>query len=435
MLRSFQNHIDHNLAFITKGKLLVAISGGLDSVVLTHLCHKLKLNISLAHCNFNLRNEESDADEDFVLQLAEDLDLEVFIESFDTEDYAKNNKLSTQMAARELRYQWFEDLATQLQFDYILTAHHADDNLETFLINLSRGTGLDGLIGIPEINGNIVRPLLKFSREDIETYATANKLKWQEDSSNASTKYLRNKLRHEVIPVLKEINPQILQNVEITQVHLQEISEIVDDTLAEVQKKVVSIEGEIIKFNIKKLLQLSHPKAYLYQLIKSFDFPEINDVYNLITAQSGKHVFSATHRLLKDREFLLLSELTSDISLNQDINYNDKQIQCSLGHLTFEEVEAIGEVSKSVIYVDKDTLEFPLTLRSWQEGDVFFPIGMKGKKKVGKYFKDEKLSLIEKEQSQLLCSGTKIIWIVGRRADNRFKVTESTQHILKIQLQ
>jgi tRNA(Ile)-lysidine synthase len=434
MLKSFQDHIFQDLSFLTKSKLLLTISGGLDSVVLTHLCHELKLNVSLAHCNFNLRSEESDADEDFVLQLAEDLDLKIFIESFDTVDYANKQKLSTQMAARELRYHWFEDLANQLHFDFILTAHHADDNLETFLINLSRGTGLDGLTGIPEINGNIVRPLLKFSRDEIALYAKENQIKWREDSSNASTKYLRNKLRHEVIPVLKEINPQLLQNFEKTQEHLQDISEIVEDSLAEVQKKVVSIEGEIIKFNIKKLLQLSHPKAYMYQLIKSFDFPEFNDVFNLIESQSGKQVFSATHRLIKDREYLLLSELTSNETLSREINSNDKQVQCALGILTFEEVNGIGDASKSVIFVDKDMLEYPLTLRSWQEGDMFFPIGMEGKKKVSKYFKDDKLSLIEKEKSQLLCSGKKIVWIVGRRTDNRFKVTESTQHILKIQL-
>ncbi|TVZ59487.1 tRNA(Ile)-lysidine synthase [Flavobacteriaceae bacterium MAR_2010_105] len=435
MLATFQNHLDHNLSFLTKSKLLLAISGGLDSVVLTHLCHKLNLNFSLAHCNFNLRADESDADEAFVLQLAEDLELEVFIESFDTEDYANQHKLSTQMAARELRYHWFDDLANQLHFDYILTAHHADDNLETFLINLSRGTGLDGLTGIPEINGNIVRPLLKFSREQIEAYATQNHIKWRDDSSNASTKYLRNKLRHEAIPVLKEINPQLLQNFTQTQEHLNDISEIIEDSLAEVQKKVVTIEGEIIKFNIKKLLQLSHPKAYLYQLVKSFDFPEFNDVYNLIDAQSGKHVVSPTHRLIKDREFLLLSEITSNENLSQLINSNDQQVQCALGVLTFEAVDAIGDASKSVIYIDKDKLNFPLTLRSWQNGDVFFPMGMEGKKKVSKYFKDEKFSLIEKENSQLLCSGHKIVWIVGRRADNRFKVTDNTQHILKIQLQ
>ena len=254
MLNNFQNHINQNLSFLNKSRLLIAISGGLDSVVLTHLCHQLKLNLALAHCNFNLRGDESDGDEEFVLQLAEDLDLEVFIESFETEDYAKTYKLSTQMAARELRYNWFEELAEQLNFDFILTAHHADDNLETFLINLSRGTGLDGLMGIPEVNNKIVRPLLTFSREDIETYAKTNKLTWREDSSNASNKYLRNKLRHDVIPVLKEINPFLLQNFESTQNHLQDSKQIIEDTIVRIQKKAVYVDNDnVIRLSIKKL--------------------------------------------------------------------------------------------------------------------------------------------------------------------------------------
>ncbi|HLT34407.1 MAG TPA: tRNA lysidine(34) synthetase TilS, partial [Aquaticitalea sp.] len=193
MLTEFHRHINSRLPFLLKGKLLLAISGGMDSVVLTHLCKKAQLNIALAHCNFNLRGAESDDDEEFVLQLADDLDLEVFIESFETEEYSREHKLSTQVAARELRYNWFHELSDQLDFDYILTAHHADDNLETFLINFTRGTGLEGLTGIPEMNGKIVRPLLPFSRANLELYAISEKIQWREDSSNVSKKYLRNK--------------------------------------------------------------------------------------------------------------------------------------------------------------------------------------------------------------------------------------------------
>ena len=272
MIHTFKTHIEKSLSFLHKSKLLIAISGGLDSVVLTHLCHEAKLNFSLAHCNFNLRGDESDADEEFVLQLAEDLDLEVFIESFDTEIYAKGHKLSTQMAARELRYDWFSSLAQQLGFDYILTAHHADDTFETLLINLTRGTGLDGLTGIPEVNFNIVRPLLPFSREQIETYAKEDRLKWQEDSSNASNKYLRNQLRHEVIPVLKSMNPQVLQNVSTTIENLQNSQQIIEDAIVRIQKKVVTINGDVIKLNIKKLQKLSNPKVYLYELLKKAYF-------------------------------------------------------------------------------------------------------------------------------------------------------------------
>ncbi|MGB1308982.1 MAG: tRNA lysidine(34) synthetase TilS [Oceanihabitans sp.] len=423
--------------------LLVAISGGLDSVVLTHLCKQAKLNFALAHCNFNLRGNESDADQDFVLQLAEDLDVEVFIQNFETEKFAKAHKLSTQMAARELRYEWFQELSKQLQFDYILTAHHADDNLETFLINLTRGTGLDGLTGIPEVNENIVRPLLKFSREEMESFAKNNNLKWREDSSNASTKYLRNKLRHEVIPKLKEVNPELLPNFEKTQSNLQDAKDILEDAVLSVQKKVVSVEGEVIKFHIKKLQKLSNTKAYLYELLKDFQFTEWNDVYNLLEAQSGKQVFSATHRLLKDRKHLLLTEISSKenrvIQSESEesiiISEKENQIQTPLGILFFDEADAIFGKRTNVSFVDKDLLKFPLSVRKWQKGDYFYPLGMQGKKKLSKFFKDEKYSLIEKEKALVLCAGDDVVWVINKRADNRYKVTNKTKNILKITLQ
>lgn len=440
MLKAFQNQVNNNLSFLNESKIIIAISGGLDSVVLTHLCHQLNLNIALAHCNFNLRGKESDVDENFVLQLAEDLNLEVFIEKFDTEYFAKQNKLSIQMAARELRYNWFEELAEQLQFDYILTAHHADDNLETFLINLSRGTGIGGLIGIPEINDNIVRPLLPFSREEIKTYAKESNLKWREDSSNKSTKYLRNKLRHDVIPALKEVNPQFLQNFKKTQKHLHDTKQIVEDRLIRIEKKTVSVEDSVIKFNIKKLQKLSYPKAYLYQLLKDYNFTEWYDIYNLLEAQSGKQVFSETHRLIKDRKYLLLSKLDSDDFLSEGeesllIKENTKQFQIPIGILFFDEADAIFGNRTTVIHIDKNKIKFPLTIRKWQKGDYFYPFGMTGKKKLSKYFKDEKLSLLDKENTWLLCSENNIVWVINKRADNRFKVTKKTKQILKIELQ
>jgi tRNA(Ile)-lysidine synthase len=439
MFKSFQNHINQNLPFLTKSKLLIAISGGIDSVVLTHLCHKSKLDFALAHCNFNLRGKESDADENFVLQLSKDLNKECFIECFETETYAKQHKLSTQMAARELRYKWFKELAEQLDFDYILTAHHTDDNLETFLINLSRGTGLDGLIGIPEINEAIVRPLLRFSREEIEAYANANNLNWREDASNRSTKYLRNKLRLEVIPKLKEINPQLLQNFKQTITHLKDSKAIIDDSIENISDTVISeVSDNEIRFNISKIEALNTPKAYLYELLKDYNFTAWNDVYNLLNAQSGKYVVSATHRLIKDRDCLLLSEI-NNVILNESeeslcITETDKQTQTPFGILFFDEADALFGKRTNVIFVNKDKLNFPLTIRKYQDGDYFYPFGMQGKKKLSKYFKDEKLSLLDKENVWVLCSGDDIVWVINRRADNRFKVTESTKSILMIEL-
>lgn len=434
---SFENHINKNLSFLKGSRLLLAVSGGIDSIVLTHLCYKLNLNIALAHCNFNLRNSESDADEQFVVELAEDLNLEAFVESFDTKAYAEKNKRSIQMAARELRYHWFEALAKQLQFDYILTAHHADDNLETFLINFTRGTGLEGLTGIPEVNDNFVRPLLPFSSHEIYTYAKENKIKWRDDSSNASVKYLRNKLRHEVIPILKEINPSLLQSFKNTLSNLQDANTIIKDKIEDlIKSNVIKQTDKGYQISISELKTNKNPKAYLYELFKDYGFTEWNDVAGLLEAQSGKQVFSATHRLIKDREHLLLSEINEEEHTEIMIYEDDKQVETPLGILCFDKANTVlHNPDKNIIYVDKALLDYPLILRQPKQGDIFFPLGMVGKKKLSKYLKDEKLSLLDKENTLVLCSGNTIFWVVNRRADNRFKITAKTKEILKIELQ
>lgn len=437
MLKAFKNHIKQQLPFLKESKLLVAISGGVDSVVLTHLCKEANLDFALAHCNFNLRGNESDADENFVLNLAEDLEVEVFIQNFDTESFAKNEKLSIQLAARQLRYDWFFELSEQLNFDYILTAHHADDNLETFLINLSRGTGLEGLIGIPEVNETIVRPLLSFSRDYIEDYAKTNHLKWREDSSNASTKYLRNKLRHDVIPVLKDINPDVLANFQNTLAHLNDSSTIVEDAVDSfLNKAIVSIDESQISYKISEFETINNPKAYLFEVFKDYGFTQWKDIENLLTAQSGKLVFSKTHQLLKDRDYLILSELSSKEN-NETVTILEDQNEIKLpnGILCIESVEEIGKTDKSTIYIDKKTLKYPLTVRHWEKGDYFYPLGMQGKKKLSKFFKDEKLSLLDKQKTLLLCSDHQVVWVINHRADNRFKLTKQTQDILKIKYQ
>jgi len=444
VLKQLKNHIEANLAFLKKSKLLIAISGGLDSVVLTHLSQKLKLNVALAHCNFNLRGRESDTEEQFVIDLANELNLEVFTQNFDTEAYAKTNKLSTQMAARDLRYDWFQELAKQLQFDYILTAHHADDNLETFLINLSRGTGLDGLTGIPEQNENIIRPLLSFSRDAIEAYAKENEIEWREDVSNASDKYLRNAIRHHITPKLKELNPQMLQSFEKTTNHLKDTQQIILDRIEEVENHIISKKDNgDVHFDIKMLKTLSNPKPYLYQLLKDYGFTEWNDVENLLDAQSGKQIISSTYRLVKNRDELILGEIKSISTKKIVIADTDRKVMiANSAVLFFDEADSLfgkrtdikdayDKFSNSIL-VDKDLLKFPLSVRAWEQGDYFYPFGMKGKKKLSKFFKDEKLSLLEKEKIELLCSGENIIWVIGKRFDDRFKVTDKTKHILKI---
>ena len=436
MFKEFQKHIHNNLTFLTKSKLLIAISGGLDSVVLTYLCSDLKLDLVLAHCNFNLRDDESDADETFVLNLAKSLDLKVFTRSFDTKAYAESQKLSIQMAARELRYNWFKALSVELECDYTLTAHHADDNLETFLINLTRGTGLEGLTGIPEINNTIVRPLLPFSREALVNYAKEKQLKWREDSSNASTKYLRNKLRHEVIPSLKEVNPQLMQNFNKTLNNLSDTTDIVEESVDAVSKRAISeIDGNKISYHTKAFKNLNNPKAYLYEVFKEYGFTEWDDVFNLLNAQTGKQLFSKTHRLLKDRDALILTENSSEHKTTTLITSDAKKTAINKGCLLIETPQIVSDLSTNEIYIDKELLKFPLIVRSWQEGDYFYPLGMQGKKKLSKYFKDEKLSLIDKQSVQLLCSKNDIVWVIGKRADNRFKVSNTTKKILKITFQ
>jgi len=445
MLVSFKNHINTKFPFLKDTRLVIAISGGIDSVVLAHLCHKLNFNFALAHCNFNLRGNESDADEAFVLDLGEQLDVEVFVQNFDTEVYAEENKCSIQMAARELRYDWFSELARQLNFDYIITAHHADDNLETFLINFTRGTGLNGLTGIPELNGNIARPLLSFSRETIEAYAKSENIDWREDSSNSSRKYLRNKLRHDVIPILKEINPNVLHSLQNTLSNLKETEAIVNQSIKDfLSKAILKKEGNTITYAVSEFKKQNNSKAFLFEAFKDCGFTEWNDVEGLLDAETGKYIASGTHKLTKHREFLILtychSELVSEsISLNQPIKISAVEVQKSqvktpLGVLFFDEAEALRDNAKNTIYVDLEMLKYPLEFRLWQTGDVFHPIGMKGKKKVSKYLKDEKLTPREKDNTWVLTSEDKIVWVVGRRADDRFKVAGRTNQILKIEL-
>lgn len=440
MQQKLTNHINTKFPFLKDKKLLIAISGGVDSVVLTHLLSVLNFDISLAHCNFKLREKVSDLDEEFVLKLGEKLNIKTFTTQFETNKFVQENKLSTQIAARELRYNWFESLVNKHQFEYVLTAHHADDNLETFLINLSRGTGLDGLTGIPEINGNILRPLIPFSRNEIIDFAKENHIDWREDQSNASTKYIRNKIRHQVVPILKEINPSVLETFAKTTNHLKESQQIIEDRIQEVSKEIIqkdfSTSLEMTKLNIDKINQLSNPKAYLYQFLKDCNFTEWNDVFKLLSAQSGKQVFSKTHVLLKDRNFLILTK--NSFSTKQEtiveIIENTTEIKNPI-HLKFETVKNPSLHSKEIIFLDKNELNFPLKLRKWENGDVFYPSGMIGKKKISKYFKDEKLSLIDKQNTWLLCNNNdSIIWIVGYRLDNRFIAKKESNSVLKISL-
>ena len=431
MLQEFQKHIEFTFPFLKDKKLLVACSGGLDSVVLTHLCFHSNLDVTLAHCNFQLRGNESDGDAAFVARLAQELKVPHLSTVFDTKKVLSQNGGSVQMVARQLRYKWFETILEEYQLDYVLTAHHADDALETFVINLSRGTGIDGLAGIPESNRHTLRPLLPFSRKGILDYATTNELTWREDSSNRDSKYLRNKIRKEIVPELKELHPTFLQNFQMTQQILIQSKQVLEKVYEEAKQKFFKEEGSVIKIKISDLKSLKPLEAYLFSLFKGYGFTEVGDLKSLLDSMSGKELHSKSYRLLKDRDFLLLQpreEKTKEVYV---VSEEDKHIEHPIG-LFLETVTQFEKGKENIVFLDKEKLNYPLTLRKWKKGDYFYPLGMKGKKKLSKFFKDEKMDVFSKENQWLLCSGEEIAWIIGKRADERFKIDGSTSQILKI---
>ncbi len=435
MIENFNIHISKNFPFLNGKKLLLATSGGLDSMVMVNLFQKTGYEIALAHCNFQLREMESFDDQNFVENYADTNKIEIFITQFDTNAFANDFKLSTQVAARELRYNWFYELLETKKFDYILTAHHADDNIETFLIHLVRGSGLEGFTGIPIQNGSVIRPLLAFSREQISNYASANNILWREDSSNASDKYLRNKIRHDLVPILKELNPNFISSFQKTQKYLNEAQEMVEDATIMIYQQVANEIEDEIHFDIKQLKKLPNFKSYLYQWLKEFGFSAWDDIYDLIDSQSGKQVFSDEFRLLKDRHFLILRPISSIDASKEYFIYEDQKLVNFPIKLSFCNKEYNSNSDNSVIFVDAEKLEFPIVLRRFKKGDVFEPFGMKGKsKKVSKLFKDEKLTLFQKENTWILCSENKIVWVVGIRQDERFKIENTTKNSIQIAL-
>lgn len=438
MENQFKKHIESNFVELKQDPLLLAVSGGIDSVVLLHLCHRIGLNVAIAHCNFHLREEDSNLDQKFVEGLGTQLKVPFFVKEFDTQYYATEKKVSIQVAAREQRYQWFEEILKQKKYQYLLTAHHLDDSMETFFINFSRGTGIDGLLGIPEKTTYVRRPLLVFTREDIEQYASKNKLVWREDYTNAQTKYLRNKIRKNILPVFKEINSHIDQSFQQTIAFLKDTNQMSEDASKMMFEKIVIKQGEDLLFPLKELNELSRPKAYLYKWLEPYGFKAWNDISDLIKAETGKRILSENYCLSKDRGYLLLrlkSKIQEEVEDFYYLHENQTIKQpINLTTTNYERLKIEITADPLCAYLDRDKLQFPLSIRKPKKGDYFVPFGMKGTKRISKYVKDEKMSQIEKENIWLLCSGDTIVWIIGNRMDERFKVRNTTINVLKIKL-
>ena len=435
MEKLFLNNIEKNFSSLLNNKFIVAVSGGVDSIVLLHLCRNLKLNFVIAHCNFKLRGKESDDDELFVKNLAEKYKIKFYSNSFNTKELSSSSNKSVQMIARDLRYSWFNKLSEELGIDYIITAHHIDDSIETFLINLSRGAGINGFLGIPEVNNKINRPLLAFTKDQLKSYALENKILFREDSSNKKKDYLRNQIRLEVIPKLKKINPYLLESFPKTIKKLEQSKSIIADRIAKVLSEVSFKKGEELFFEIESIKNLSNIEAYVYEIFKQYNFTQWDDIVDLLDSQTGKEVVSKTHRLLKNREYLILTKKVGLQEISTLINSSKEEIKISAGTIIFSKADKIDKKNPYSIFLDSKKLKFPLKVRNVVSGDYFYPFGMDGKKKVSKYLKDQKISKYDKEKTLILeTSKNEIVWLIGMRLDHRFSVTDKTKEILKIEL-
>ncbi|MGB3948839.1 MAG: tRNA lysidine(34) synthetase TilS [Bacteroidia bacterium] len=441
MLTSFLTYIAKQKLVTQKHTVLLAVSGGIDSVVMVDLFHKAGLKFAIAHCNFQLRNVESNEDEQFVKALAHKYNVAFHVIKFKTAEIAKKNKTSIQVTARELRYQWFEKIRTENKYATIATAHHLNDSIETFIINFTRGTGISGLHGILPKQGNVIRPLLFATKQEIENHAKKHTLIFREDSSNASDKYTRNKIRHHIVPVLKEINPNFENAFEKNIQQLIDTEAIYKNEIENKRASIVIKQQNTTTLSIKALKALTPLNTYLYEFLKPFDFnaTTVYEIEKALDAESGKLFLSPTHRIIKDREALLIEKLTDKKTTDEEftIKKNQKTLVFSNQQLEIKTIKVEKtQLSNNAFeaFIDWGKLEFPLTVRKWKQGDSFYPLGMKGKKKLSDFFIDKKLSLYQKENIWVLTSGNKIVWIMGLRLDERFKITEKSTKIVQINL-
>ncbi|PID87869.1 MAG: tRNA lysidine(34) synthetase TilS [Bacteroidia bacterium] len=439
LTKEVQKFIERHSLFESNSKILVAISGGADSIALAHLLARAGYSLLLAHCNFGLRGKDSDADEQYVSEFAKKMNLPFFCKRFSPEDFLQRKKMSVEEAAREMRYAWFEKLRREQKCDRIATGHHLNDAIETFFINLTAGTGIRGLKSIPVKNGYIVRPVLCAKRADIEAYCQKNELDFRTDNSNFDSVFVRNKFRHTLLPLFSQINPAfedtMIRNLNI----FREIHNVYSEWIQEFSKKIISHKDDCLYIAIQKLEQSTAPQSVLFEVLHPYGFngKQCEEILrNLKGRQSGKIFHSKSHKLLKDRDFLIVKE-------KKETGENSRKIYPKTPHTDLPVKFKIETVSntlsnidfkdKNVAYFNPELLDFPLTLRTARAGDRFHPFGMKGRKLVSDFYTDIKLNQFEKENTYLLLSGGKIAWIVGLRTDDRFKITPQCKEVIRIE--
>lgn len=438
MLDSFLKYAKEYCLLESEQRVLITVSGGIDSMVMADLFMKSGISAGIAHCNFRLRGSESDADEKFVREFAAKYNYPVYIKTFDTSGYAASKGISIQMAARDLRYKWFEELIQSQGYRYYSTAHHFDDQVETFFINLLRGTGVAGLTGIAPRVGHCIRPLLFADKKMILKYAKENEISFREDSSNLKDDYLRNRIRHLILPALEKTDFHYKSGMEKTFTALEHTSDFIASEIIEKTRSVIKQQQEYLTVDIQKLKQEKHPEFVLFHLLLpyGFNYSGVSGIIKSIDKEPGKRFLSKTHELVIDRKLLILSELNDDTEETCTISASTKEITypVRMNIKTIEYLKQDFPDNPDIAWLDYDKLHFPLEIRNYRKGDSFVPLGMSGRKKLSDFMIDQKIPLPEKRKIKLLTSGGKIAWVIGYRIDNRVKVTKNTTRILALEL-